>query len=251
MRKSILFFLLGLLIIGSSCSSLPVLQSSWNTTSSLANSLEHAEANIFFPEDKLTLKLFNNEDYLDIVLATNSPLTLNKIYNLGLSLWLDPQGKNKAVFGVNFPLAAEIPFSRPAFRSYISKFNPVELQEEYFDRFQKYEYEDVRVHENISVSTLNQDEDCQLSLSASDQILFSYHVRISLKKLMGDDFKLSGKEKIGISIFNTTLPSEGYRSSLSSKEVINRRMSTLKAGDDPNRQELVEQWTNFSLAKEN
>jgi len=251
MRKSILFFLLGLLIIGSSCSSLPALQSSWNATSSLDNSLDHTEANIFFPEDELTLKLFNNEEFLDIVVATNSPLTLNKIYNLGLSLWLDPQGKNKTIFGVNFPLPVEIPFSRTAFRNYISKFNALELQEEYFDRFQKYEYEDIRVHENISVNTLQQDEDCQVRLSVSDQILFSCHIRISLKKLMGDDFKLTGKEKIGVSIFNTTLASEEYRSSLSSKEVIKRRLNTLKAGDDPNRLELVEQWTNFSLAKEN
>jgi len=251
MRKSILFLLLGLLTVGSSCSSLPALQSSWNPTSSLNNSLEHAEANIFFSEDELTLKLFNNEDYLDIVVATNSPLTVNKIYNLGLSLWLDPEGKNKAIFGVNFPLAAEKPFSHTAFRNYISKFKPLELQEEYFDRFQKYEYEDVRVHENISVSTLAQDEDCQVSLTCSDQILFSCHVRISLRKLMGDDFKLSGNEKVGISIFNTNLATEEYRSSLSSKEVINRRLNTLKAGDDPNRQELVEQWTNFGLTKIN
>jgi len=212
--------------------------------------MEKSEANIFFPEDEMTLKLFNNEDFLDIVVATNSPLTLNKIYNLGLSIWLDPQGKNKKIFGVNFPLPAEIPFSHNAFRNYISKFNSLELQEEYFDRFQKYEYEDIRVHENISVSTLGQDEDCQVKLSSGDQILFSCHIRISLKKLMGNEFKLSGKEKVGISIFNTTVASEEYRSSLSSKEVIKRRLNTLKAGDDPNRQELVEQWTNFSLAKD-
>lgn len=248
MRKISLFSLLGLLILLSSCSSLPALQSSWNNASSLQNTLDEVEANVFFPEDELTLKLSNDENYLDIIVATNSPLTLNKIYNLGLSIWLDPQGKNKQIFGVNFPLPVEKPYSRTGFKNYISQFKPNELQEEFFDRFQKYEYEDIRLRENISVSTLNQDEDCQVRLSSGNQVLFSCHIRLALKKLMGSDFKLSGKEKIGVSLFSTTMATEVYRSSLSSREVINQRLNRLKAGDDPNRQELVEQWTNFGLA---
>jgi len=250
MRKIILFSLLGLLVLASSCSSLPALQSTWNSSSSLQNTLEDKEANIFFPEDELTLKLSNDADYIDIIVATNSPLTLNKIYNLGLSIWLDPQGKNKQIFGVNFPLPIEKPYSPTAFRNYISRFETNELQEELFDRFQKYEYEDVRLNENISVSTLDQDEACQVRLSSNNQILFSCHMRVSLEKLMGADFIIGNKEEIGISIFSTALATEAYRSSLSSKEVINQRLNRLKAGDDPNRQELIEQWTNFSLADE-
>lgn len=248
MRNFILFSLLGLLILVSSCSSLPSLQSSWNRVSSIENSLEEKEANVFFPEDELTLKLSNNANYLDLIVATNSPLSLNKIYNLGLSIWLDPQGKNKQIFGVNFPLPIEKPYSRTAFKNYISRLNSNELQEELFDRFQKYEYEDVRLRENISVSTLDQDEACQVRLSSNNQVLFSCHIRVSLKKLMGPEFKLTGKEKIGVSLFSTSIATEAYRSSLSSKEVINQRLNRLKAGDDPNRQELVEQWTNFGLA---
>ena len=251
MKKYILLSLFGLLLIVSSCSSLPELQSSWNTNSSIQNSLNEKQANIFFPEDELTLKLSNNRDYLDIVVATNSPFTLNKIYNLGLSVWLDPQGKNKQVLGVNFPLPVEKPYSRTNFKNYINRFKTNERQEEYFDRFQKYEYEDARLRENVSVSTLDQDEACQVRLESNDQILFSCHIRVSLKKLMGADFNLEGKEKVGISIFSTSLATEAYRSSLSSKEVINKRLKTLMAGDDPNRQELIEQWTNFSLATSN
>lgn len=250
MRKIILFSLLGLLVLASSCSSLPALQSTWNRSSSLQNTLEDLEANVFFSEDELTLKLSNDANYLDIIVSTNSPITLNKIYNLGLSIWLDPQGKNKQIFGVNFPLPIEKPYSSTAFRNYISQFETNELQEEFFDRFQKYEYEDIRLKENISVSTLDQDEACQVRLSSNNQILLSCHIRVSLKKLMGSEFKLTGKEKIGVSIFSTSLATEAYRSSLSSKEVINQRLNRLKAGDDPNRQELVEQWTNFSLSAE-
>ncbi len=250
MRKSIQLSLLGILILTSSCASLPALKSSWNTDSSINNSLENVEANIFFPEDELTLKLSNDANYLDIIVATNSPITLNKIYNLGLSIWLDPQGKNKQIFGINFPLPIEIPYSPTAFRNYITQFETNELQEELFDRFQKYEYEDIRLRENISVSTLDQDEACQVSLNTSRQILFSCHYRVELKKLLGTEFKLTGKEKIGVSVFSTALATEAYRSSLSSKEVINKRLKTLMAGDDPNRQELVEQWTNFSLSVE-
>jgi len=248
MRNFILFSLLGLFVLMSSCSSLPALQSSWNPASFIENSLEEKEANVFFPEDELTLKLSNDANYLDVIVATNSPLTLNKIYNLGLSIWLDPQGKNKHILGVNFPLPVEKPYSRTAFKNYISRFNLNELQEEFFDRFQKYEYEDIRLRENVSVSTLDQDEACQVRLSSNNQVLFSCHIRVSLKKLMGSEFELSGKEKIGVSLFSTSLATEAYRSSLSSKEVINQRLNRLKAGDDPNRQELVEQWTNFSLA---
>lgn len=248
MRNFILFSLLGLLILLSSCSSLPALQSSWNPASSIQNSLDSVESNLFFSEDEMTLKLSNDANYLDLIIATNSPLTLNKIYNLGLSVWLDPLGKNKQIFGVNFPLPVEKPYSRTAFKNYISRFNLNELNEELFDRFQTYEYEDVRLRENFSVSTLNQDDDCQVRLSSNNQVLFSCHIRVSLKKLMGSDFSLSGREKIGVSIYSTTMVTEAYRSSLSSKEVINQRLNRLKAGDNPNRQELVEQWTNFSLA---
>lgn len=251
MKKQILFSLIGLSIIVFSCSSLPALRSSWNTNSSIDNSLNEKQANIFFAKDELTLKLSNNSEFLDIVVATNSPLTLNKIYNLGLSVWLDPQGKNKQVFGVNFPLPVEKPYSRASFKNYINRFKTNERQEEYFDRFQKYEYEDARLRENVSVSTLDQDEACQVRLESNDQILFSCHIRVSLKKLMGADFNLEGKEKVGISIFSTSLVTEAYRSSLSSKEVINQRLNRLKAGDDPNRQELLEKWTSFSLATSN
>ena len=248
MRNFILFSLLGLLILVSSCSSLPALQSSWNRASSIENFLDEKEANVFFPEDELTLKLSNDANYLDLIVAANSPLSLNKIYNLGLSIWLDPQGKNKQIFGINFPLPIEKPYTRTAFKNYISRLNSNELQEELSDRFQKYEYEDTRLRENISVSTLDQDEACQVRLSSNNQVLFSCHIRVSLKKLMGSEFKLTGKEKIGVSLFSTSLATEAYRSSLSSKEVINQRLNRLKAGDDPNRQELLEQWTNFGLA---
>ena len=250
MRNLILYSFFVLSFLVSSCGSLPALQSTWDSSLSLQNSLEDKEANMFFPEDELTLKLYNDADFLDLIVATNSPITLNKIYNLGLSVWLDPQGKNKQVFGVNFPLPVEKPYSRTAFRNYISRFKTNELQEEFFDRFQKYEYEDVRLNENISVSTLDQDEACQVNLYSNNQVLFMCHIRISLKKLMGADFVINNNDKIGISIFSTDLATEAYRSSLSSKEVINQRLNQLKAGDDPNRQELIEQWTNFSLATE-
>lgn len=251
MRTVIQFILFGLFILSTSCSSLPALQSSWNSNSSIQNSLDNVEANIFFPEDEMTLKLSNDKDYLDIIVATNSPATLNKIYNLGLSVWLDPDGSNKKVIGINFPLHIDKPYSRSEFRNYISRFDSNQLQEEYFDRFQKYEFEDIRLRENVSVSTLDQDENCQVRLSSTNQILFSCHMRISLKKIRGAEFALGNKEKIGISIFSTELATEAYRSSLSSREVINKRLKTLMAGDDPNRQELIEKWTNFSLAKEN
>lgn len=250
MRKSIYLSLFLILFLAVSCASLPALQSSWNTDSSISNSLDKIEANIFFPEDKLTLKLSNDEEYLDIIIATNSYSSLNKIYNLGLSIWLDPIGKNRQIFGINFPQTIEKPYSRSAFNNYIEKMNPDEIHEEYIDRFQKYEYEDSRLRESVGVSTLDQDETCQVRLNASDQILFSCHYRVALTKLMGADFKLTGKEKVGVSIFSTDLATEAYRSSLSSREVINRRLNKLKAGDDPNRQELVEKWVCFSLATE-
>ena len=216
--------------------------------SSINNSLDEKEANVFFSEDELTLKLSNDANYLDIIVATNSPLTLNKIYNLGLSVWLDPEGKNKQIFGVNFPLPIETPYTRTDFKNFLSRLNSTELQEDFFDRFQKYEYEDFRLRENISVSSLDQDEACQVRLNSNTQVLFSCHIRVSLKKFMGSEFKLTGKEKIGVSIFSTSLATEAYRSSLSSREVINQRLNRLKAGDDPNRQELVEKWINFGLA---
>ncbi len=248
MRNSIQFSLIAILMLTASCASLPSLQSSWSNEGTVHNCLGDKEANIFFPEDELVLKLSNDKDYLDIVVETNSALTLNRIYNLGLSIWLDPQGKNSRVFGVNFPLPVEKPYSRIAFQDYISRFDTNKLQEEFFDRFQKYEYEDVRLKKNISVSTLDDDDVCQVCLNTSNQVLFTCHLRIALKEVMGANFKLTGDEKIGLSIFSTNLPTQAYRSSLSSKEVINERLKVLTAGDNPKRQELVEKWVQFNLS---
>lgn len=230
-----------------SCSATTLLTSHWEPET--VNNLDlysSTEANYYNTADGISLKFFNNEKYIDLILETNVPNTLRKIYNLGLSVWIDPEGKSRNILGINHPLPSQIPYTEKEFQNYLTRFSSVEFQEELLDRFQDYEIVDSRINERISTSRLNYDDEYQVDLRTSEQILFSIHIRIAMNHLFTD--KLTGNEKISIGIASINEANEDYYSALSSKEVIQKRMKTLQAGTINNPNELMEWWTNIKLA---
>ena len=204
------------------------------------------EANLYNPQDQISIKFFNNDQYIDIILETNSPNTLRKIYNLGLSVWIDSKAKLRNKFAINFPMPTEFPFSEEKFTNYLSQFSLTEINEEFMDRFQVYEVVNTKKNESLSISTLQEDDTYQVKLSSKNEVLFSYHLRVLVSELYSE--KLSGDEIIGIGIASINVADEEYYSTLSSKEYINKRMERLKAGTNKNPYELAEWWANFKLS---
>jgi len=203
------------------------------------------EANYYNTADQISLKVFNNDQYMDIILETNSTNTLRKIYNLGLSIWFDTKGQLKNKYAINFPMSIESPYSEAKFINYLTHFSLIEFNEELLDRFQLYEIVNTEKNESLSISTLNKDETYQVKLSSKNEVLFSYHLRVLMSELYSE--KLSGDEIIGIGISSINEANEEYLSALSSKEYIKKRMAKLKAGYNQTPFELTECWANFKI----
>jgi len=236
------------LIFISSCSGGKYFNSYWNNNSK-SDIFSKSEAHFYHASDKISIKVFNDDKFVDIVLETNSPITLQKIYNLGLSVWIDPNGHSKNVYAVNYPLPVEFPFTDKSFRKYINRFSIVEFQEELMDRFQAYETIDTRINESILLSTINKDEAVQVYLSTNNQVLYSSRVRIPIETIYPNTIPEKRIISIGISSVNEA--NEEYFSALTSKEYINKRLDELKAGAYQNKFELEEWWVNFQLEKRN
>ncbi|WP_320017675.1 hypothetical protein [Labilibaculum manganireducens] len=206
------------------------------------------EANYYNAEDQISVKVFNNDKFIDIILETNSTNTLRKIYNLGLSVWIDPEAKLQNNFAINFPMPAKFPFTAEKFENYLSRFSLTELNEEFLDRFQIFEVVNVKKNESLSISTLQEDDTYQVKISSKNEVLFSYHLRIPMSEFYSKN--LSGNEIISIGVASINEANEEYHSALSSKEYINKRMERLKAGYNQTPFELTEWWANFKISTE-
>lgn len=244
-----LIFLISSIAIGS-CTVTSNFSSKWQEDISFNSEIySKTEAIYYQPKDAISLKIFNNKQYIDIILETNSANTLRKIYNLGLSIWIDSEGKLQNSYAINFPMPSRLMYTNSDFRKYLDQFSMVEFNEELLDRFQTYEVLNTKTNENISMSTLQPEDNYKLKLSTKEEVLFSYHVRVQLKELFADE--INGTENISVGIASINEANEAYFSSLTSKEYINKRLDRLKAGTDENPHELTEWWTNFKLVVEN
>lgn len=245
-KKYIILIFMAILL--QACAGSAKFTSYWNSQAdSKQGNFSAREALYYQPTDQISIKVFNNDKFVDIILETNSPITLRKIYNLGLSLWIDPSGKSKNVYAINFPMPAENPYTDKAFRSYLENFSKVEFQEELIDRFQAYEIIDTRIDESVLTSTTANDEKVKVELKTTNQILFSYHSRIPVEIL----YPVASDQKvISIGVSSVNVADEVYYSAMSSKQVIQKNLNELKAGAYQNKFELEEWWVNFNLASE-
>lgn len=236
-----------LLLLLQACSGSNKFTAYWNSQNEI-NYIRFSEKEALFyhSADQISVKTFNNEDFVDIILETNSPITLRKIYNLGLSVWIDPNGKSKTIYAVNYPLPVEFPYTDQSFYSYLKGFTKIEFQEELIDRFQAYELVDTRTEESTLTNTTIKEEQVKVSLRTSNQVLFSYHVRIPMEILYPAN---PDQKEISIGISSVNVADEEYYSALSSKQVIQKNLDELKAGAYQSKYELEEWWVNFTLSE--
>ncbi len=247
MRIDVIILLFFFVLFGG-CKPQKQFQCYWNASSGKKTELINDEGAVLYqPADKFTVKVFNNAENLDVVLATNSPATLQKIYNLGLAVWFDPSGRQRNVFAVNFPLSVASPFTNKGFEIYLQRFDRLRLQQEFAGRFTEYETIDTRTQEHTNYSTLTADNAVRVYITTTNQVLFKYRLTIPLKLIYGDTPPEQAVLSIGVTSLNE--PDAEYYSALSSKQVIQRNLNKLKVYNAKNRQDLEDWWSNFVLAK--
>lgn len=234
------------LLIGSSCSTNPLLLSHKISGNQPEESLyNHTMANFYSTKNDLSIKLFNSSNQLDLIVETNSYLTLEKIIHLGLGIWLDPEGRSSRKLGINFPLPLNEDNISLFLRETPLNINSLELQKKYDQWFQEMELINF-IKGETHITTINNDRDrpCA-SLSSSPDLLFRYHLTIPLKYIY--PYHIPGEEsRLSICINSVNDAEQEYYSSLSSKEVVRRKMQTLKAGKNQT-QELIENCVTFLL----
>lgn len=248
MRKYNITMLILLALIVA-CTPQKKFKSYWNSSlEKKLNLINNKGAVLFQPADEFAVKVFNNAENLDVILTTNSASTLQKIYNLGLTVWLDPKGRQHNVFAVNFPMPVASPYTTVGFKNYLQQFSRLKLQSEFADKFTAYETIDTRTQEHTDYNTLMANNPIDASVTATNQVLFKYRLTIPLKYIYGDVIPKNATLSIGVASINE--PDAKYYSELSSKQVIQQNLSKLTVTDNKKRQDLEEWWSDFILASE-
>jgi len=59
---------------------------------------------MYFEEEYISLGLLNDESFLYICMIVENPMIRSQIMRQGLTLWFDPAGGKKRIFGIKFPV---------------------------------------------------------------------------------------------------------------------------------------------------
>ena len=108
-RNIILFsLLLSFFIIMSGCEFVEV-DSIWKEREITIDgkSDDWAETLYYIEEDNISFGLMNNDDFLYICLISSEPLSRWQVMRQGFTVWFDPNGGKKKIFGIKFPLGMQ------------------------------------------------------------------------------------------------------------------------------------------------
>lgn len=62
---------------------------------------------LYFEKERISLGLLNDEDFMYICLIAEDQFIRSQVMRQGLTLWFDPAGGKKRVFGIKFPLGMQ------------------------------------------------------------------------------------------------------------------------------------------------
>jgi hypothetical protein len=189
-------------------------------------------AQLYDKESDISIKANILNDSLIISLASNRESSLRKIYNLGLSVSIK-KGRNK--LQINYPLSQDQKLNREEFSKLMQNSNRNELSSEYKNRFNKYELIEYpqRILEEYSILEKSK---LKLNLYHTSFNIFNYKLKIPLDKFTG---------RLEVSFFNTFTTDDIYDSSLSNKEFVQKKLQSLEAGNQ-NQKEYIEEF-NFQI----
>ena len=93
-------------ILSISCSKKLILSSSYQSSPLEidGSSLDWVDTLVFDKDSKVHYRISNDDKYLYFLLSTGEPDILRKIRATGFTLWIDPEGKKKQRYGINYPM---------------------------------------------------------------------------------------------------------------------------------------------------
>lgn len=203
----------------------------------------NTESQKYFPIDGISMKFFDNNKFVDIIIETNKILTLEKILNLGLCVSIDPSGKSKRVININYPLVPELKIPR---KEYICD-EISRTQNLYDSNFKDLELITGKQKRLETISRYNTKKGISIQIIRSKYMLFSYVLR--LEKDIFFDTETNNIISIGIS--SVYQYEERYLSAMTSREVIKKRLDEYKVGDvEKINKEINERWININLSSD-
>jgi hypothetical protein len=106
LRRACALILLGALVPATGCSGKVDLESKWRTKDVFVDgaNTEWAGATTYFEDQKLSVGLQNDDEYLYLALFVGDKNTQAQIVMHGCTVWFDPSGKGEKEFGVHYPL---------------------------------------------------------------------------------------------------------------------------------------------------
>jgi len=123
--KKLHFTIIGLLVILSiSCSKKLILSSSYQLAplNIDGNPSDWVDSLAFDKDSNVHYRISNDEKYLYFLLSTGEPDILHKIRMTGFTLWIDPEGKKKQRYGINYPMRSiDEARQRPGARSNLNR----------------------------------------------------------------------------------------------------------------------------------
>lgn len=106
MKKNHLLITVFLIIFAGSCSKKLILSSSYQLAplNIDGSPSDWVDSLAFDKDSKVHYRISNDDKYLYFLLSTGEPDILRKIRMTGFTLWINPDGKKKQRYGINYPM---------------------------------------------------------------------------------------------------------------------------------------------------
>ncbi|PVX51736.1 hypothetical protein C7377_0021 [Balneicella halophila] len=209
-----LVYSLPIIFIVMACSSTTsVHQSIWH------NNTPKAPASIFHKTNGITLAVSNDSEFLYIDIESTNPQAIDKIRQLGLSVWLSKGANPNKTYGIHHPL----PFKNTEDNVALEGFNQAPMV----------------------ALPINDIDPLKIKSSLLPELMI-YSLKVPLTEI-----DLRNAEIFTISVASFSLGKQEYLSGLTTAEEIERRLNEYKANPnyEEHQPELVPFYNTFQLAK--
>lgn len=206
------FYLLGIIFL-ISCNSSSYYTSQWHTKG------DKEPASVFHKENRLSVAVSNDEEYLYLKIESTNPETIQKVKKLGLSVWLSNGENPNKSWGIHYPL----PFENTERKAALEGFN----------------------QEPLVALPLTAIAPIKIMASFLPEDM-KYSIKVPLSELQIDD-----KGIFTVSLASFSLGKQEYLTGLTTAEEIERRLDEYKANpyENKNKPELIPFFATFQLAK--
>ncbi len=194
------------------CASNPVYQASWKASS-------WQTAQVYDSENDLTIACANDSSHLYLRIETENEETIQKLFSLGLVVWLDPSAHFKKSYGVQYPLPGE----RSVSANTLSEMSEQKVKDV---RFQKIGLEGFGTKIPIVLPVSELESGFNAAIAITPTGLFSYQLKLPFEEI---GIYPNAKKTLSLVVESYLRAEERYETSLSDNEYLEKRLDDYKA----------------------